>query len=98
MVAEGENFLFNGYRSINNDRVGNLNAKREDVIVKLIQKDNSTKIITTQIVKGGRDSRSAVPVATEYEFLDDGDIIMTVTISFAFTINRSHRENLTFIM
>ena len=80
MVAEGENFLFNGYRSINNDRVGNLNAKREDVIVKLIQKDNSTKIITTQIVKGGRDSRSAVPVATEYEFLDDGDILMTVTM------------------
>jgi beta-galactosidase len=80
MVAEGENFIFNGYRSINNDRVGNLNAKREDVIVKLIQKDNSTKIITTQIVKGGRDARSAVPVATEYEFLDDGDILMTVTM------------------
>ena len=81
MVAEGENFIFNGYRSINNDRAGNLNAKREDVIVKLIQNENSTKIITTQIVKGGRDARSAVPVATEYEFLDDGDILMTVTMS-----------------
>ena len=81
MLAQGENFLFNGYRSINNDRVSNLNVKREDVIVKLIQKDDVTKIITTQIVKGGKDVRSKVPVCTEYEFLPDGKILLNVTIS-----------------
>ena len=80
MVAQGENFLFNGYRSINNDRVGNLNAKREEVVVKLIKKENSIKIFATQIVKGGRDARSAVPVATEYEFLSDGNILVTATM------------------
>jgi len=81
MVAQGDNFLFNGYRSINNDRLGNLNAKQEDVIVKLIQKDNSTRILTTRIVKGGKDQRSAVPVLTEYEFLDNGEILMSVAMN-----------------
>ncbi len=81
MVARDQNFLFNGYRSINNDRLGNLNAKQEDVIVKLIQKDNSTRILTTRIVKGGKDQRSAVPVLTEYEFLDNGEILMSVTMN-----------------
>lgn len=80
MVAQGGNFLFNGYRSINNDRIGNLNAKRGDVLVKLIQKDNCIKIFTTQVVKGGKDSRSFVPVATEYEFLSNGEILVTATI------------------
>jgi len=81
MVAEGENFLFNGYRSINNDRMGNLRAERDEVVVKLIQNEKWTKIFATQIVKGGRDGRSKVPVATEYEFLPDGKILMTVTIA-----------------
>ena len=80
MLAIGENFLFNGYRSINNDRVGNLNVKREDVIVKLIQKENQTIIYTTQMVKGGRDGRSTVPVAIQYEFTPDGKILMSVTM------------------
>ena len=81
MVGQGdENFLFNGYRSINNDRVGNLNAKRENVVVKLIQKDNSTRIFATQIVRGGKDARSAVPAATEYEFTSEGNILVTVTM------------------
>ena len=80
MLAKGENFLFNGYRSINNDRVGNLNITRDNVIVRLIKKDNSTRIITTQMVKGGKDARSIVPVVTEYEFMPDGKIFMNVTI------------------
>ena len=81
MVARDQNFLFNGYRSINNDRLGNLNAKQEDVIVKLIQKDNSTRILTTRIARGGKDQRSAVPVLTEYEFLDNGEILMSVAMN-----------------
>ena len=80
MLASGENFLFNGYRSINNDRVGNLDVKREDVIVKLIQKGDSATIFATQMVKGGRDARSSVPVATRYEFTPAGEIFMSVTI------------------
>lgn len=81
MIGQGaENFLFNGYRSINNDRCGNLNPKHEDVLVKLIQKENNVKIYVTQVVKGGKDNRSAVPVLTEYEFTSDGNILVYATM------------------
>ena len=81
LKGAGGSFTFNGYRSINNDRMGNLRAERDEVVVKLIQNEKWTKIFATQIVKGGRDGRSKVPVATEYEFLPDGKILMTVTIA-----------------
>ena len=94
MVSGEENFLFNGYRSINNDRVGNLNVKREGIYVKLIEKDGVTKVITTQIVKGGKDSRSKVPVVTEYEIASDGRIIVTSTITNNETNDDFHRLGL----
>jgi len=81
MVSGDENFLFNGYRSINNDRVGNLNVKREGILVKLMEKDGVKKVITTQIVKGGKDGRSKVPVVTEYEVKPDGRIIVSSVIT-----------------
>lgn len=80
MLGNGENFLFNGFRSINNDRVGNLNVKREEASVKLTQKGDTAMIFSTQMVKGGRDARSEVPVATRYEFTPAGEIFMSVTI------------------
>lgn len=94
MLSGEENFLFNGYRSINNDRVGNLNVKREGIYVKLIEKDGVTKVITTQIVKGGKDSRSKVPVVTEYEIASDGRIIVTSTITNNETNDDFHRLGL----
>ena len=94
MVSGEENFLFNGYRSINNDRVGNLNVKRDGIYVKLIEKDGVTKVITTQIVKGGKDSRSKVPVVTEYEIASDGRIIVTSTITNNETNDDFHRLGL----
>ena len=94
MVSGDENFLFNGYRSINNDRVGNLNVKREGIFVKLIEKDGVNKVITTQIVKGGKDSRSKVPVVTEYEIAPDGKIIVTSNITNNETNVDFHRMGL----
>ena len=89
MLSSGDNFLFNGYRSINNDRVGNLNVKRESV-VKLIKKDGATKIISSHMVKGGRDNRSKVGVVTDYEFGKDGNI--TIVVGFTNKNNEDFRR------
>ena len=81
MVAEGENFLFNGYRSINNDRVGNLHVQRTNTVVKLQYNDETPVIKVTQTVQGGREGRSTVPVETEYSFNDNGEICVVSKFS-----------------
>lgn len=77
MVAQGDNFLFNGYRSINNDRIGNLNIQRTNTDVKLVSKDGIPSIKVAQTVLGGRDGRSKVNVEMEYSFNDNGAIFVT---------------------
>lgn len=79
MVAQGENFLFNGYRSINNDRTGNLNVQRQNTTVKLVNNDNKPVIKVTQTVQGGRGSRSKVAVETDYSFLNDKGEISVIS-------------------
>lgn len=74
MVASGENFLFNGYRSINNDRIGNLHVQRSNTMVKLLNNDEKPVIKVTQTVQGGRDGRSNVAVESEYSFNENGEI------------------------
>ena len=77
MVAQGDNFLFNGYRSINNDRIGNLNIQRANTDVKIVSKDGIPSIKVAQTVLGGRDGRSKVNVEMEYSFNDNGAIYVT---------------------
>ena len=76
MVASGENFLFNGFRSINNDRMGNLHVQRTNTMVKLLNNDEKPVIKVTQTVLGGRDGRSKVAVESEYSFNGNGEIFV----------------------
>ena len=81
MVAEGHNFLFNGYRSINNDRMGNLNVNRDKISVKLVLKDGKPEIEVTERVKAGRDWRTSVSNTMVYSFGKGGMITVISLIS-----------------
>ena len=75
-----DNLTFNGYRSISNDRRGNLNSKILSPKVTMAQCGDSIVRIDVQYdVKAGRDERTNVPVKTSYEITSGGDIVVKST-------------------
>ncbi len=67
-------FTFNGYRSISNDRKGNLSSKIISPKVSLEQAEGKVTITVKYDVKAGRDERTNVPVETVYNITSDGCI------------------------
>ena len=67
-------FTFNGYRSISNDRKGNLGSKIISPKVSLEQAEGKVTITVKYDVKAGRDERTNVPVETVYNITSDGCI------------------------
>lgn len=78
MVAPGSegSFLFNGYRSISNDRHGNLNASIKTSSVTSERKDDSVVITTIQMVTAGTNGRTRVPMSTTYTVSPGGVIVV----------------------
>ena len=74
--ALGGNFLFNGYRSISNDRRGNLRMaiQTKDVQYTMPQKGDTVVVCVSQLVTAGHDARTQVPVQTSYRITPDGHI------------------------
>ena len=72
----GGNFLFNGYRSINNDRRGNLNVNIETKEFTLNGNPQSDTLVVCvdQMVTAGPDRRTRVPVQTSYRITPNGHI------------------------
>ncbi|MCH5168628.1 MAG: DUF4981 domain-containing protein [Prevotellaceae bacterium] len=68
------NLTFNGYRSISNDRRGNLNSKITSPKVTMTQTKDEATITVKYDVKAGRDERTSVPVETTYTITGDGRI------------------------
>lgn len=80
LKGAGGSFTFNGYRSINNDRKGNLNSKIVSPKVTMAQYgDSIIRINVNYGVKAGRDERTNVPVKTSYEITSGGEIIVEST-------------------
>ena len=87
MLATGSkgNFLFNGYRSINNDRCGDLELKHEacqefSVCEYEDKETGKLEYVTvgfTSVVSGGKGGRSEVLVKTEYFVDGNGNIELT---------------------
>ena len=75
----GGSLLFNGYRSISNDRRGNLNSKIVSPKVALEQAEGKVTITVKYDVKAGRDERTNVPVETVYRITSDGCIKVNST-------------------
>jgi beta-galactosidase len=75
----GGSLLFNGYRSISNDRRGNLNSKIISPKVALEQAEGKVTITVKYDVKAGRDERTNVPVETVYRITSDGCIKVNST-------------------
>ena len=73
------NLTFNGYRSINNDRRGNLGSKIVSPKVTMEQKDGHVTVTVKYDVKAGRDERTTVPVETVYDITSDGTIKVITT-------------------
>ena len=84
----GGSFLFNGYRSISNDRRGNLNVnlQTKEVTHEVTQKGDTVVVCVEQMAIGGRDGRSQVPVRTSYRITPNGQI--EVECSFGNTKNQ----------
>ncbi|MGN1256870.1 MAG: beta-galactosidase domain 4-containing protein, partial [Bacteroidaceae bacterium] len=74
--ALGGSFLFNGYRSISNDRRSNLGMKIEtkDVNISAPQQNDTVVVCVNQMVTAGKDMRTRVPVQTSYRITPDGHI------------------------
>ena len=70
----GGSLTFNGYRSISNDRKGNLGSKIISPKVSLEQAEGKVTITVKYDVKAGRDERTNVPVETVYNITSDGCI------------------------
>ena len=72
----GGNFLFNGYRSISNDKRGNPNAtiQTKDVVYRLSPKADTLTVCVSQLVTAGKDGRTKVPVNTSYSVTRSGRI------------------------
>ena len=73
------NLTFNGYRSISNDRRGNLSSKIVSPKVTMEQKEDSITILVKYDVKAGRDGQTNVPVETVYNITSGGDVIVKST-------------------
>ena len=73
------NLTFNGYRSISNDRKGNLGSKIGSPKVTLEQKEGHVTVTVNYDVKAGRDGRTNVPVETVYDITSDGSIKVNST-------------------
>ena len=88
-----ENFLFNGYRSINNDRVGDMNIRGVLKGVNLGKADDNGNIYTHIVVNktyyGGRDESSSVQTHVDYTFDNDGNIDIC---SYIHTTNKDFRR------
>lgn len=74
--ALGGNFLFNGYRSISNDRRANLQTAIQTKEVQLgkVQKGDTVVVCVNQMVTAGRNARTQVPVQTSYRITPNGHI------------------------
>ena len=74
--ALGGSFLFNGYRSISNDRRGNLGTaiQTKDVQLNKTQKGDTIVVCVIQNVSAGRNARTQVPVQTSYRITPNGHI------------------------
>ena len=70
----GGSLTFNGYRSISNDRKGNLRSTFESPKVSAEQAEDAVIINVKYDVKAGRDNRTNVPVETTYTIYNDGSI------------------------
>ena len=68
------NLTFNGYRSISNDRRGNLKSTIESPKVSTSVEDYGIIITVKYNVKAGRDGQTNVPVETTYNVYKDGSI------------------------
>ena len=84
IIATGDkipfgNLTFNGYRSISNDRKGNLGSKIGSPKVTLEQKEGHVTVTVNYDVKAGRDGRTNVPVETVYDITSDGSIKVNST-------------------
>ena len=74
--ALGGSFLFNGYRSISNDRRGNLGTaiQTKDVQLNKTQKGDTVVVCVIQNVSAGHNARTQVPVQTSYRITPNGHI------------------------
>ena len=68
------NLTFNGYRSISNDRKGNLRSTIESPKVTAEGAEDAIIINVKYNVKAGRDGQTSVPVETTYTIYNDGSI------------------------
>ncbi len=68
------NLTFNGYRSISNDRKGNLRSTIESPKVTTEGAEDAIIINVKYNVKAGRDGQTSVPVETTYTIYNDGSI------------------------
>ena len=68
------NLTFNGYRSISNDRKGNLRSSIEAPKVTMEGSKDAVIISVKYNVKAGRDGHTNVPVETTYTVYNDGSI------------------------
>lgn len=68
------NLTFNGYRSISNDRKGNLRSTIESPKVTTESAEDAIIINVKYNVKAGRDGQTSVPVETTYTIYNDGSI------------------------
>ena len=68
------NLTFNGYRSISNDRKGNLNSRIEAQNVTMYGTTDAIIITVKYDVKSGRENRTTIPVETTYTVYNDGSI------------------------
>ena len=68
------NLTFNGYRSISNDRKGNLRSTIESPKVTAEGAEDAIIINVKYNVKAGRDGQTSVPVETTYTVYNDGSI------------------------
>ena len=71
------NMTFNGYRSISNDRKGNLRSSIEAPKVMMEGSEDAVTITVKYNVKAGRDNQTNVPVETTYTVNNDGSIGVT---------------------
>ena len=76
----GGSLTFNGYRSISNDRRGNLSSKiLSPKVTMTLSEDSIVRINVKYDVKAGRDGQTNVPVETSYDITNGGDIVVSST-------------------
>ena len=68
------NLTFNGFRSISNDRKGNLKSSFTAPKVSMEQEEGMVIIKVSYDVQSGRENRTTIPVETIYTVYNDGSI------------------------